>query len=103
MCIIFNCSSLCGDAIFGNYLGVIGSYVFMNTAITAVLIPSGIRTINDHAFSGSSLEGILMRSTSETGIDLGINWNGGVPVYWYSSTQKANCWHYNSSGEPELW
>jgi len=99
----FNCSSLSGDAMFGNYLTTIGSYVFMNTGIEAVLIPSSIRTINSNAFAGSSLQGILMRSTSESGIDLGVNWNGGVDVYWYSSTEKANCWHYTSGGEIELW
>lgn len=98
-----NCSSLSGDAFFGNTLRTIGSYVFMNTGITSVLIPSSIRTIGDYAFASSSLYGILMRATSDSGIDLGIYWHGGVDVYWYSSTQKADCWHYNSSGEPELW
>ena len=52
----------------------------MNTEIEAVLIPTSIRTINDNAFAGSSLLGILMRSTSDSNIDLGINWNGGVDV-----------------------
>ncbi len=85
-------------------INFIYSDAFAGCTISEVVIPSSVNTIGQRAFATSSKTNIFMRHTSDAGLALSENWHGGNPVYYYSETEKAGCWHYAADGTtPTLW
>ena len=75
-------------------------------SLTSIVIPTSVDLIGNDAFSNCKILTIYCKDLTQPDT-WNSNWNGGVPVYWYSPTDPGstpgNYWHYNEEGQPWKW
>ena len=103
-----NCSSLTSILIPDSVQGIYASAFENCTSLTNLIIPDSVQSIYGSAFSGfTSTQTIYIEHKSSSEIaNLDSDWLLGCQanIYWYSATQQAGYWHYDSDGvTPVLW
>ena len=88
-------------------LNSIGGGAFANcSSLTSIVIPTSVDSIGYEAFSNCKILTIYCKDLTQPDT-WNSNWNGGIPVYWYSPTNPGstpgNYWHYNEEGQPWKW
>ncbi|MCR5253275.1 MAG: leucine-rich repeat protein [Treponema sp.] len=88
----------------------IGREAFREAKINILEIPTSITKVGDDTFNFSDIKNIYSEGSSYSALSGITNWTAffndeieSAKKYYYSATEKNNCWHYGEDEVPVLW
>ena len=104
----YGCTSLASVTIPDSVTSIGTSTFYGCTSLASVTIPDSVTSIGTSAFYGcTSLTTVYYAGTEDDWSSVSIGSSNspldGSTVYYYSETEVSGCWHYNDSGEIEIW